>query len=239
MGTFSALLAICAGNSPAPGEFPAQRPVMRSFDVFFELRLNKRLSKQSWGWWFETPSQWWLFLIHATFHSEFDDISVPVLSRMSSVFRSPEKRFALYLPLLSILYFLMTHFNWWFHYSDVIMDTVSSQITSLTIVYLTVNSAQIKENIKAPRHWPLCGEFTGDQLIPCTNGQWHGKCLHLMTSSCQHVSKRASHGWPNIVHPKKYTHESSFSAYCFALVRVNFDFIYPWITFGWLRTRLQ
>ena len=54
METFSALLAICAGNSPVPGEFPAQRPVTRSFDVFFDLRLNKRLSKQSWGWWFET-----------------------------------------------------------------------------------------------------------------------------------------------------------------------------------------
>ena len=54
METFSALLAICAGNSPVHGEFPAQRPVARSFDVFFDLRLNKRLSKQSWGWWFET-----------------------------------------------------------------------------------------------------------------------------------------------------------------------------------------
>ena len=41
MGTFSALLAICAGNSPVTGEFPAQRPVTRSFDVFFDLRLNK------------------------------------------------------------------------------------------------------------------------------------------------------------------------------------------------------
>ena len=37
-------------------EFPAQRPVTRSFDVFFDLRLNKWLSKQSWGWWFETLS---------------------------------------------------------------------------------------------------------------------------------------------------------------------------------------
>ena len=42
METFSALLAICAWNSPVPGEFPTQRPVT--------------LSKQSWGWWFETPS---------------------------------------------------------------------------------------------------------------------------------------------------------------------------------------
>ena len=52
----SALLAICAGNSPVSGEFPAQRPVTRSFDVLFDLRPNKRLSKQLWGWWFETHS---------------------------------------------------------------------------------------------------------------------------------------------------------------------------------------
>ena len=56
METFSALLAICAGNSPVPGEVPAQRPVTRSFGVFLDLRLNKRWSKQSWGWWFETLS---------------------------------------------------------------------------------------------------------------------------------------------------------------------------------------
>ena len=43
--------------------------------------------------------------------------------------------------------------------------------------------AQIKVNIKAPRHWPLCGEFTGDRWIPRTNGQLRGKCFHLMTSS--------------------------------------------------------
>ena len=57
METFSALLAICAGNSPASGEFPAQRPMTRSFDVFFDLCLNKRLRKQSCGWWFETLSR--------------------------------------------------------------------------------------------------------------------------------------------------------------------------------------
>ena len=45
METFSALLAICAGNSPVTGEFHAQRPVTRSSDVLFDLRLNKRLSK--------------------------------------------------------------------------------------------------------------------------------------------------------------------------------------------------
>ena len=56
MKTFSALLALCAGNSPVTGELPSQRPVTRSFDVVFDRRLNKRPSKQSRGWLFETPS---------------------------------------------------------------------------------------------------------------------------------------------------------------------------------------
>ena len=56
MGTFSALLALCARNSPVTGEFPSQRPMVWNFNVFFHLCLNKRLSKQSWGWRFETPS---------------------------------------------------------------------------------------------------------------------------------------------------------------------------------------
>ena len=57
MEAFSALLAICTGNSPVTGEFRAQRPVTQSFDVFFDLPLNKLLSKQLWGWWFEMPSR--------------------------------------------------------------------------------------------------------------------------------------------------------------------------------------
>ena len=49
METFSAQLAIWVENSPVPGEFPAQRPVTRSFDVFFDLRLNERLSNREAG----------------------------------------------------------------------------------------------------------------------------------------------------------------------------------------------
>ena len=67
---------------------------------------------------------------------------------------------------------------WWhynlehiIHYSDVIMSMMASQITSLTIVYSVVVQAQIKEDIKAPRQWPLCGEFTGHRWIPRTKGQ--------------------------------------------------------------------
>ena len=56
-GNIFRLLANCAGNSPVTGEFPAQRPVTRSFDVFFDLLLKKRLSKQWWCWWFETSSR--------------------------------------------------------------------------------------------------------------------------------------------------------------------------------------
>ena len=44
METFSALLALCEGNASVIGEFPPQRPVKRSFDVFIDLRLNKRLT---------------------------------------------------------------------------------------------------------------------------------------------------------------------------------------------------
>ena len=59
METFSTLRAICAGNSPVTSEFPPQRPVARNFNVFFDLRPNERLSKQSWVWWFEMPSCPW------------------------------------------------------------------------------------------------------------------------------------------------------------------------------------
>ena len=54
MKTVSALLVICVGNSTVTAEFPIQRPVTRCCDVFFDLRLNKRLSKQCRGWWLET-----------------------------------------------------------------------------------------------------------------------------------------------------------------------------------------
>ena len=41
METFSALLAICAGNSPVTVELPSQKPVTRSFDVLFDLVNNR------------------------------------------------------------------------------------------------------------------------------------------------------------------------------------------------------
>ena len=57
METFSALMAICAGNSPVPGEFPRKGQWRGALIFFFDLRLKKRLGKQSRGWWFETLSR--------------------------------------------------------------------------------------------------------------------------------------------------------------------------------------
>ena len=55
METFSALLALCEGNPSGTGGFHSQRPAIRDFDVFFDLRLSKGLNKQSTRRWFETP----------------------------------------------------------------------------------------------------------------------------------------------------------------------------------------
>ena len=65
------------GNSPVPGEFRAQRPVTRSFDVFLDLYLNKQVSKQSWGWWSETltSSLWRQFnVIHHLLHIKWTQV---------------------------------------------------------------------------------------------------------------------------------------------------------------------
>ena len=55
MKTFSALLALCEGNPPVTGGFPSQKISKVGFDFAFVVKLNSSMSKQSWGWWFETP----------------------------------------------------------------------------------------------------------------------------------------------------------------------------------------
>ena len=117
METFSALLAICAGNSLVPGEFPAQRPVTRSFDGFFDMHPNKWLSKQWRGWWFETPPcplwryrndnkvvSWPSYLYNGNPYTWKDDLCIKQ------------------------------------HYGDIIMGVIASEIISLTIVYWAIYS---------------------------------------------------------------------------------------------------
>ena len=64
------------------------------------------------------------------------------------------------------------------HYNAAIMSAIYHQPHDCLLNRLF--KAQIKKNIKAPRYWPLGGEFTGHR----TKGQQRGKCLHLVTSSC-------------------------------------------------------
>ena len=72
-----------------------------------------------------------------------------------------------YMPLVrkdpDIIFFLIRVTSWWAWWR------LKSPAPRLFNQLFT--QAQIKENIKAPRHWPLCGEFTGDRWIPCTKGQ--------------------------------------------------------------------
>ena len=83
--------------------------------------------------------------------------------------------------------------NWWPrtialpHYNEVIMRAMASPIASPRMFAQPFIQAQIKENIEAPRHWPLCGEFTVDRWIHHETGihaykkkfqSWiHMKCI--------------------------------------------------------------
>ena len=69
-------------------------------------------------------------------------------------------------------------------YNDVIMTTMATPITSLTIVYSPFIQGADQRKHQSSASLALCGEFTGDRWIPRTNGQYRGKCFHLMTSSC-------------------------------------------------------
>ena len=95
-GTIFLVTGPLCGEFTGPDEFPAQRPVTRSFDVFFDLRLNKRLSKQPWGWWFETPP--WSLWRH----------------RMVLLLALCHRRFPCSLLFLSHLHLRKQSWGWWF-----------------------------------------------------------------------------------------------------------------------------
>ena len=73
------------------------------------------------------------------------------------------------------------------HYDDVTMSSMASQITSLTQPFIR---AQIKENIKAPRHWPLCGEFTGTDEFPAQMASY-AENVSIMILSPSGISRKS------------------------------------------------
>ena len=98
------------------------------------------------------------------------------------------------------------------HYNDVIMTTMASQITSLTrLLTQSFIQTQIKENIKAPRHWPLCGEFTGTSEFPALKAGnaenvsiwWHHHDgpLHWSIISCTGSATGSYVSNPHLVSP--------------------------------------
>ena len=149
-----------------PGEFPAQRQVTRSFNVFFDLRLNKRLSKQWWGWWFETPS-------HPLWRhcEEFELQCEKIVNEMSAKQSiSHEICTSFCCTVLFVWGNNVIHLPV-FHYNDVTMAATASLITSLTIVYSTVYSSADQRKRQSSASLAFVREFTGDRWIPRTNGQ--------------------------------------------------------------------
>ena len=58
------------------------------------------------------------------------------------------------------------------HYNDVIMTTIASHIPASRLFTQPFIQTQLKENIQAPRHWPLCGEFTATGEFPAQRASY-------------------------------------------------------------------
>ena len=203
METVSVLLAICAGNSPGPLNSPHKGQWRGALMFFIYLRLNKRLSKQSWGWWFETLSRpLWshcnasptfeLFsqrqVVHLLYISEAAEMVNCRVVREIEIFPTPTN------TVMILIYHVNSGMQWhwtfdrrlvfssYFHAhtthrhlpSRITMTSswaswrVKSPASRLFILQLI--QAQIKENVKASRHWPLWGELTSDRWIRRTRG---------------------------------------------------------------------
>ena len=127
METFSALLALCAGNSPVPGEFPGQRPVTRSFDVFFHLRQNKRLMSMR------------LFNLPCI----QNNVRIQRRTTIKAEIKwppFPNGTMTIYVRILLNQRSASIGLDFGLHESGIITSAMVSQITNLTIVYSTVYS---------------------------------------------------------------------------------------------------
>ena len=83
-----------------------------------------------------------------------------------------------------------------FHYHDVIMGTIASQITSLTVVYSIVYSDADQRKHQSSASLAFVWGIHRDRWIPRTKGQLRGKCFHLMTSSCEVSTPSINDGKP-------------------------------------------
>ena len=147
---FFAFLALCVGNSTVTGEFPSKGQWHGAVMFSLICALNKRLSKQSWGWLFETPScslwrhcngvflmqkEIWL-LYSYLLYSWFNE------NRRNSTADTLELRHLCIKPSMYL-------FAWW-------------------CCYIVYHDYFIKRK-HFPQYWPLCGVFTGHRNIPLTN----------------------------------------------------------------------
>ena len=138
----------------------SQRPVTQSFDVFFDLRLNKRLSRSSKYRWFETPSRplW----DHSNVNNDFASSYISGWNSKLTIITS-QKQVAsgywkhAYLPdwRCSIFPHFSIH-----HYNDVIMGAIASQITSLTIAYSDADQRKHQSSaslafVRGIHRWPV------------------------------------------------------------------------------------
>ena len=167
MEKFSALPAICARNSPVLGEVPAQRPVTRSFDVFFDLRSNKRLSKQWRGWCSSTQSCPSWRHRNGSPGSENEFING----------KWPENAWRITIGVTSVLHEFIG-----IHYNDVIMN--SSQITSLTIIYSIVYSRAYQRKHQSSASLASVWGIHRSPVNSPHKGPVKQKMFHLMTSPC-------------------------------------------------------
>ena len=240
MKRFSALLALCAGNSPVTVEFPSQRPVTRSFDLMFFFicaRIKGWLSNRDAGdlrrhrahydvtVMVLARSQWEFVPVHLlicclvshadviegvngrvllrAIHAANQAIIIRVIEEGEriSIFMQPfswqhypvslKTRTSSLLSLSSGLQLsslkVECHADEFvvnYHYDDVKMGAIASQIISLTIVYSTVYSDPDQRKHQRSASLAFVRGIHRDRWIPRTKGQLRGKCFHLMTSSC-------------------------------------------------------
>ena len=156
METFSALLALCAGNSPVPVNSPHKGQWRGALMFSVDLRLNKRLSKQPWGWWFETPS--WSLWRQCNVLMSYHTVSSHCYWRLGS-----GRNFLLALQ--------------WRHNER---DGVSNH-RGLDCLLNRLFRPRSKKTSNSC-HWLLWGESTGDYWIPHKGPVTRKKSFHLMTS---------------------------------------------------------